>query len=269
LFLRKEIKKLAINPLTSMFFYGENTNIRPVDDFRPEIHDSDGLQILTETDEWIWRPLINPKRLLVTSFELNNPKGMGLFQRDQDFDNYQDLEAFYQLRPSLWTVPGKGWGKGRVELVQIPTDSEINDNIVCYWIPENIPPLNTPFSFSYQLQWFSEEKSSAPIARVLATRTANDKKEGKIYLVDFEGGKLNFFAENTKLEADISVGGGEIIEQYIQRIGKTNAWRLVFRIKKNESPLDNVLKKGEPLELRAFLRQGNEVLTETWSYVDP
>ena len=110
LFLRKEVKKLGLAPLTSMFFYGENTNIRPVDDFRPEVHDSDGLLINGSTGEWIWRPLIDPKRLLVTSFQLNDPKGFGLFQQDLNFDHYQDLALDYQSRPSAWVIPEERFG---------------------------------------------------------------------------------------------------------------------------------------------------------------
>lgn len=271
LFLRKEVKKIGIAPLTSMFFYGENMNIRPVDDFRPEVHDSDGLQIFTATDEWIWRPLSNPKRLLVTSFQLNNPKGFGLFQRDHDFDHYQDLEADYQMRPSAWIIPGNDWGEGRVELVQIPADSEKNDNIVAYWVPASLPKSDTPISFSYQMKWGSPKMAEPPLARAAATRTAtSEEREGKTYLIDFEGGKLSSLPEDAKVEAEIGVGGGEVIEQHIEKNSVSDGWRLVFQVKKKEGPLDRVTGGNEePLELRAFLRQEDEVLTETWSYVDP
>lgn len=273
LFLRKDVKKLAIVALSSMFFYGENSNIRPVDDFRPEVHDSDGLAIATDTDEWIWRPLINPKRLLVTSFQLSNPKGFGLLQRDQEFDHYQDLEAHYQKRPSVWVVPGKGWGEGRVELVQIPTDGEKNDNIVAYWVPAGQPRPNVPISLSYQIHWGGADIAASSLAQVVATRTASDdkeEKEEKMFLIDFAGGKLESLSGKAKVEADISVGGGEVVEQHLQKIGDSGSWRLVFRVKKKEVGLDKVIKNNShPLELRAFLRQENEVLTESWSYVDP
>ncbi len=96
------------------------TSARARDDYRPEVHDSDGLSIQSANGEWIWRPLVNPKRLLVTSFALTNPAGFGLMQRDRDFDHYEDLEARYDLRPSAWVEPKGRWGAGRVELVQIP-----------------------------------------------------------------------------------------------------------------------------------------------------
>jgi len=271
LFLRKEVKKLGIAPLTSMFFYGENLNIRPVDDFRPEIHDSDGLQIATDTGEWIWRPLINPKRLLVTSFLLNNPEGFGLFQRDHDFDHYQDMEAHYQMRPCAWIIPKSDWGEGRIELVQIPTDSEMNDNIVSYWVPASPPQVGDPLTFSYQMKWGSPEIAGPPLAHVAATRTATSKeKEGKTFLIDFKGEKLSSLSDDAKLEADIAVGGGDVIEKRIEKNSVSNGRRVVFQVKKKEGPLGGVtLGDGEPLEIRTFLRQGDQVLTETWSYVDP
>jgi glucans biosynthesis protein len=270
LFLRKEVKKLGVAPLNSMFFYGENINIRPVDDFRPEVHDSDGLQIATATGEWIWRPLINPKRLLVTSFKLSKPKGFCLFQRDRDFDHYQDLGSNYQMRPCAWVIPKSDWGEGRVELAQIPTDSDKNDNIVAYWVPANPPKPGSPASFSYQMKWGGPEIAEPPLACVVATRTATSgQKAGKMYLIDFEGDKLRSLPENAKVEAEIGAGGGEIVERHIQKATVFGGWRLVFHVKQNQGPLDRVTGGNPPLELRAFLRQGDEVLTETWSYVDP
>lgn len=271
LFFRKDVRKLGIAPLNSMFFYGENVSIRPVNDFRPEIHDSDGLQIATATGERIWRPLINPKRLLVTSFQLTHPKGIGLFQRDRDFDHYQDLEANYQMRPSTWVTPKEEWGEGRVELVQIPTDSEKNDNIVSYWVPSKNPKAGSSLFFSYQMIWDSPVTTEPALARVIATRTAlTEDKKGKLYLIDYEGGKLNSLPEDAKLEAEIAVGGGDVTEQYIQRKNPVEGWRLVFKVKKKEGRLDLVTAgNGKPLELRAYLRRGDEILTETWSYVDP
>lgn len=262
LFLRKEVKTLGIAPLTSMFFYGENKNIRPVDDFRLQVHDSDGLQIATATGEWIWRPLINPKTLLVTSFRLNNPEGFGLFQRDRNFADYQDLESNLQKRPCAWIIPGKNWGEGRVELVEIPTENEKNDNIASYWVPAVNPRPGKPFSLSYRIEWGPPEMAEPPLARVIATRTATGKENGvRTYLIDFAGGKLHGLPAKTKLQADFGVGGGELVEHHITRNPFTGGWRLVFRVKKTES--------GRALELRAFLLQKDEVLTETWSYVDP
>jgi glucans biosynthesis protein len=271
LFFRKPVQKLGMAPLTGMFFYGEDSNIRPVDNFRPQVHDCDGLQIVSGTGEWIWRPLINPKRLLVTSFAMSDPKGFGLMQRDTNFNDYQDLEANYQTRPSAWIVPGKGWGRGKVELVEIPTQSEKNDNIVCYWVPSEKEAPGKPVDFSYEIKWGSPGIALPPAGRVVATRTSATKDPSvKLYLIDFAGGKLGSLAPNAKLEADISVSGGKVIEQNIQRDPFIAGQRLSFRVRRDVGPLDKV-KAGtaEPMELRAFLRQKDDVLTETWSYVDP
>ncbi len=143
LYLREGIGKLGVAPLTSMFFYGENQKSL-ADDYRPEVHDSDGLSVRAANGEWLWRPLLNPKRLLVTSFATANPLGFGLMQRDRDFAHYEDLGARYDLRPSAWVEPKGSWGAGRVELVQIPSPDETNDNIVAYWVPDAAPEPRKP-----------------------------------------------------------------------------------------------------------------------------
>ena len=94
-----------------MFWYDE-TNRRQARDWRPEIHDSDGLAILTGAGEHIWRPLNDPPQLQVSSFVDNNPKGFGLLQRDRNFENYEDDGVFYDRRPSVWVEPLEGWGEG-------------------------------------------------------------------------------------------------------------------------------------------------------------
>ena len=131
LYLRQNVSKLGLAPLTSMYYFGENQR-SGIDDFRPEVHDSDGLSIQAGTGEWIWRPLVNPKRLLVTSFAVTNPLGFGVLQRDRNFFDYEDLEARYETRPSAWIEPRGKWGAGRIELVQIPTPDETNDNVVAF-----------------------------------------------------------------------------------------------------------------------------------------
>ncbi len=151
LYPRKPIEKLGLAPLTSMFFTGENDR-RFYDDFRSELHDSDGLMIHSGTGEWIWRPLRNPRRQAVSSFVERNLRGFGLMQRDRTFEHYQDLDLAYELRPSYWIEPQGDWGEGVVELIEIPTTDETNDNIVALWAPKTPPtrasspkrPLRTP-----------------------------------------------------------------------------------------------------------------------------
>ncbi len=277
LFRREDIQKIGIAPLTSMFFYGENSNQRPVDDFRPEVHDSDGLHIVNGSGEEIWRPLINPKHLFVNSFQTSHITAFGLLQRDLEFDHYQDPEARYDSRPSALVVPDGDWGAGHVELVQIPSDAEKNDNIVAYWIFDKVPPKEQPISFKYTLSWYTPGKDSNGVGRVIATRDAAGKTEdSRMILVDFKGGKLDKLPEKLPSEAPIEAvinisGEGEIIEHQLFRIEPTASWRLVFQVrrKKNESLAETLtmpIMNRPPLEVQAHLTQGKTVLTETWSY---
>ena len=112
LFFRADISRLGVAPLTSMYWYGENER-RKAADWRPEIHDNDGLALWTGKGERIWRPLINPPQVMTNSFADDNPKGFGLMQRDRDFANYQDDGAFYNKRPGIWVEPKGNWGPAR------------------------------------------------------------------------------------------------------------------------------------------------------------
>jgi glucans biosynthesis protein len=271
LFFRKPVAKLGIAPMTSMFHHGENSYAKVMDDFRPEIHDSDGLMIATATGEWIWRPLVNPKTLMVNSFQVNNPVGFGLSQRDLDFDHYQDFESNYENRPSLWISPVGSWGEGRVELIQIPTDKEIYDNIVAFFVPSKLPEKGEPLSFSYRMIWhYATESPRPPAGRVVATRVARTKVEGgRKFVIDFAGPQLDSLPEDKPVEGVVTVGSGaKFMEQQVYRNRFTGGWRLVFQILPDEalSADKNRPQAKDPVELRAFLKLGDHILTETWSY---
>ncbi|MCX5926961.1 MAG: glucan biosynthesis protein, partial [Cyanobium sp. LacPavin_0920_WC12_MAG_63_22] len=134
MFLRDKVGKLGIAPLTSMFLFGANQPSKVLN-YRRELHDSSGLSIHAGNGEWIWRPLNNPKHLAVSNFSVENPRGFGLLQRGRDFSHYEDLDDRYDKRPSAWIEPKGDWGKGTVDLVEIPTADETNDNIVAFWNP--------------------------------------------------------------------------------------------------------------------------------------
>jgi glucans biosynthesis protein len=270
IYLRKKVQKLGIAPMTSMFYYGENTSIRPVDDFRPEIHDSDGLMLDTGDGEWIWRPLVNPKSLLATSFQMTNPKGFGLCQRDQNFDHYQDLESNYENRPSLWIGTTGNWGEGRVELIQFPTDKEIFDNIVAFWVPSTLPEVGEPLRFDYRMNWhYFSDAGRPPAGRVVATYTAKGKTPGtRKFVVDFQGGQLQTLGPEAPLEGIVTVGGNaRLVEQQLHKNKFTSGWRLVFQISMERDGQKEKQDVHEPVELRAFLRLKKDILSETWSYV--
>lgn len=265
LYLREAVGKLGMAPLTSMLFFGENQ--RPGgDDFRPEVHDSDGLSVHTGSDEWIWRPLINPKRLLTTSFSTTNPRGFGLMQRDRDFGHYEDLESRYDLRPGTWIEPRGNWGPGRVELVQIPTPDETNDNIVAYWVPDTLPKPREPYTFEYRVSWQKETDTRPPSSWVVQTRRGKSFSKHSDHsiglILDFDGPALQKLAPDAKLEAVISVdANGQLAENTLYRNTVTGAWRQSIRVRR----IDN----DKPIELRSYLRSGTNAISETWSYILP
>ena len=258
LFLRKAVKELGIAPLTSMFLYGEERP-RPADDWRPEVHDSDGLLMHSSTGEWLWRPLGNPEKLRVSYFEFDNPRGFGLLQRDRQFKNYEDLETRHELRPNAWITPVGNWGKGHVKLVEIPSRKETNDNMVSYWMPRSLPPVGQPFEIAYRIHFQSNDPVYANAGRVTAMRIGNgDREDWKRIVVDFEGEELKALPDSAPVKAVISLGqDGQLVQQSVFRNAVTQGWRLSFQIKP---------PKGKALELRAFLQHANNALSETWSY---
>jgi glucans biosynthesis protein len=265
LFLRENVTKLGIAPLTSMYLFGENHRAG-VDDYRPEVHDSDGLSIQSGTGEWIWRPLVNPKRLMVTSFSLTNPQGFGLMQRDRVFSSYEDLEAHYQQRPSAWIEPKGTWGAGRVELVQIPTPDETNDNIVAYWVPTVPPQPGKPFNFEYLMRWQKDQEARPPLSWVTQTRRGHgyrrEADESIALFVDFEGPALKKLAADAKVDAIVTAGeSAKVLEVTAYPNAVTGGWRMAIRLMHTDDK--------RPVELRGYLVNNNNTLSETWSYILP
>ncbi|MDQ6680898.1 MAG: glucan biosynthesis protein G [Pseudomonadota bacterium] len=264
LYLRDPIGKIGIAPLTSMYAFGENQPGR--DDYRPEVHDSDGLSVETADGEWIWRPLVNPRRLLVTSFALTSPKGFGLMQRDRASTSYEDPEAFYERRPSTWVEPIGAWGAGRVELVQIPSPDETNDNIVAYWVPNQAPAPGKPAEFAYRLHWLMQ--GAMPQGRAWVTQTRRGRgyvkqPDGDLnFIVDFDGPSLRALGLEPKLEPNVSVdSNAELRELNLFRNRASGAWRMTVRVKRTDA--------SKPVELRAFIAQQGNPISETWAYIVP
>ncbi|MBF0569891.1 MAG: glucan biosynthesis protein G [Candidatus Omnitrophica bacterium] len=268
LFVRQHIRKLGIAPLTSMFSYGENAGLKGNGDFRPEVHDSDGLLVFARSGEWIWHPLVNPPRLLVNAFGGDQPVGFGLLQRDIDFDHYQDLEARYERRPSVWVTPQGDWGKGHLELVQIPSESEYNDNIVTYWVPERALEAGDSVSYAYMLSWHSARHRRFPQGFVDATRIVK-KADGAMFLIDFTGEEFKTVLANKELKPDVWVSrGARITDTQLMRNPVTGGWRLVLHVQWDTAGfMEGLLPNQKPaVEFRAFLKDGALAVTETWSY---
>jgi glucans biosynthesis protein len=259
LFERKRVTELGIAPLTSMFFYGEERG-RPAGHWRPEVHDSDGLLIHSANGEWLWRPLVNPDRLLLNLFQVDGVRGFGLLQRDRAFSAYEDLHARYELRPSAWITPLGDWGKGQVKLVQIPTSNEYNDNIVAYWLPGTLPPAGQPIEIAYRIHIQSDDPTPAAWGRTTATRVGDGDAAGvRRIVIDFDGGLLKQLGATADVKPVVWVGPeGELLQHNAFKNAVTGGWRLAFQLKQ---------QKAKPVELRASLQHKGETLTETWSYL--
>jgi glucans biosynthesis protein len=265
---RRELATVGIAPLTSMFFIGENDRHHS-DDYRPELHDSDGLLMQSGGGEWIWRPLRNPKERWISAFEDRNPKGFGLMQRDRVFEDYQDLEAFYHRRPGYWVEPQGEWGEGTVRLVELPTENETHDNIVASWQPKQPYKPGEAVELSYKVRALAETDELHPGGRVVNTYVARTTASGgtadaseprtRRFLVDFSGGDLGYWLTDPK--------NVEIVPSTTQ--GKITAVSLVpnLHVKGFRAAIDVRLDQaGQSTELRAFLRARGQTLTETWTY---
>lgn len=265
LYPRKKIDRLGIAPLTSMYQVGENSR-RMGYDWRPEIHDSDGLLLHTGAGQWIWRPIANPESLRYNSFVDRNPKGFGLLQRDRNFDHYQDDGVFYDRRPGLWVEPRGNWGAGSVDLVEIPTVDETFDNIVAYWNPDTALVEGQEYLFSYRLTWGDVSPiGKATLATTRATRTGlggvvGQKREyfSWRFVIDFAGGLLEMLSEDAEVEPVITVSRGAVEIASARPLASINGYRAMFDLVPDDS--------SDPIDLEVVLKLGDEVLTETWVY---
>jgi glucans biosynthesis protein len=246
-----------------MFLFGPSDRA-DVDDFRPSVHDSDGLQIWTGQGEWIWRPLANPAARRLSAFADDDPRGFGLLQRERDFAAYQDLEARYELRPSLWVEPQGAWGLGHVRLLELPTGEEIHDNIAAFWVSKRPFEPGIERQIAYRLYWGAAPPVNPDRARTLATRVgaggiSGEANEGawRKFVIDFAGGRLGAIPPDAPVEAEVWHSAGEITAPVAQKNIVTAGWRAFF---------DLLPGHEEPTELRCVLRLQDTVLTETWTY---
>ena len=264
LYPRQPIERLGIAPLTSMYQTGENDR-RMATDWRPEIHDSDGLAMLTGNGEWIWRPLVNPAGVRVNSYLDESPHGFGLLQRDRNFDHYQDDGVFYERRPSLWVEPQGTWGKGAIQLVELPTLDETSDNIVAFWHPEQKPQPGEEHLVAYRLYWGTTPPVTPPLATVQATRTGIGGIVGQKrpyfswrFAIDFAGGLLPMLGPEAPIEPVISASHGRVEITSVRPLHTLNGYRAMFDLVPGEHT--------EPVDLRLYLRLHDQPLTETWLY---
>lgn len=264
IFLRGDVSRLGFAPLTSMYLFGENDRTG-FDDFRPEVHDSDGLAILRANGERVWRPLSNPDRLQLSFFGETNPRGFGLLQRDRSADNYLDTGARYERRPSVWVEPVGDWGRGSIMLAEIPTNSEVHDNVVAFWMPEAGLEAGAEHRLHYRMLWAGEVEGDYPLARAMRTRTGfggnaamEPDPDLRKFLVDFAGTPLEGLGDDADVQALVNVGNGKNVYQALNKVPGTDVWRLIFDVSREDS--------DKPVELIASLSLEGRRLTETWTY---
>jgi glucans biosynthesis protein len=264
LYPRKEIERLGVAPLTSMYMIGENDR-RTNYDWRPEIHDSDGLEMLTGNGEWIWRPLGNPEQLRFNAYMDNNPKGFGLMQRDRNFDHYLDDGVFYEKRPHLWIEPIGDWGKGSVQLVEIPTLDETFDNIVAYWNPAQDIVPGQELLYSYNMYWGSDAPVKSGKATVQSTYTGiggvvGKKRDyySKRFAIDFEGDIFQMLGQKAEVRPVIETSRGRVEITSARPQHHIGGYRAMFDL----VPDDSV----EPINIKVHLEANGQPISETWVY---
>lgn len=262
LFLREDVKRLGLMPLTSMFWYAEYGRAR-MEDWRPEVHDSDGLALWTGAGERIWRPIRNPSETRISAFGDDSPKGFGLLQRDRNFDHYRD-GVFYERRPSLWVEPLKPLGKGSVQLLEIPTDDEIHDNIGAFWVPEQAAVKGSRYDLSYRLHWVDQEPFPATnVAQVISTRYGRGGQPGKprpqgVYKIAIEFDNppvLTQIPYGVFPTIEITTSRGEVTSTLVEPVPGGNVWRAIF---------DLTVAGTDIVEMRGYMALDGKPLTETW-----
>ena len=267
LHIRADIDRIGIAPFSSMFWYGEDSHQQPRD-WRPEIHDSDGLAVLTGSGERIWRPILNPPHVMINAFADRDPKGFGLLQRDRDFVHYLDDGVFYERRPSVWVEPLDPWGEGAVSLIELPTDDETWDNIVAYWAPKEKCKSGQRRVFRYRLSWLDDIPFPEGLGRTIGTWSGvggspglsfNERPVGtRKFVIDFSGKVFDGLSRDSGVELVVSCSRGVIsgVATY-PVVDQHYRWRAMFDLKEEGI---------EPIDLRAYLRKGDAALTETWIY---
>jgi glucans biosynthesis protein len=266
LHLRRDIGRLGLAPLTSMYWYSETAKPTAID-WRPEVHDSDGLAMWTGWGEHLWRPLNDPAQLAVSAFGDKSPRGFGLLQRDRAFDHYLD-GVYYERRPSLWVEPKGDWGAGSVQLIELPTNDEINDNVVAAWVPAAPARAGSTYELGYRLSWMADEPHPTPLARCVATRLGAGGQPGqprpkgvRKFVVEFLGGPLTSLPFGVKPEMALSASRGRFTDYRFTEAapdGVPGHWRAEFDLA--DTPGD------APVELRLQLTVGGQAASETWLY---
>ncbi|MBK4215107.1 glucan biosynthesis protein D [Paracoccus caeni] len=265
-FTRADVQRIGFAPLTSMYWYGKtNPHIAP--DWRPEIHDSDGLQILSGNGESIWRPLNNPPYTMVNSFASPSVKGFGLMQRERDFDQYQDDGVFYERRASAWVAPQGDWGDGAVVLTELRTDDEIHDNIVAFWQPADPATAGKDFELDYRLTWLEDSPEPVTTGRFIGIRLGaggvpgQPRPEEVVKVVcDFDAAALKGLGREDGVTLNVNTSKGITFNDAVYPVESQDYWRAMFDIDFGDLTED---ERNNPIDLRVYVSHEDQAVTET------
>jgi len=256
LFPRTAIDHIGYAPMQGTYLLGPNSR-RISDDLRPKVSECEGLQMFNGRDEWLWRPLQNPENLQVSSFVDENPHGFGLMQRDRDPASYFDSDQRWEARPSLWIEPLGDWSQGSVQLVEIPSDSDVNDNIIAYWRPRGTLAVGKDISLAYRQTWGWSAPETPPLAIVGATRIGRATGRNRRILVEFSGKTIAALKLVSDVTVMLSAGPGKIINPRYYLDSGRETFRVLFDFDAN----------GEPAsEMRLQLQANGKPISETWLY---
>ncbi len=256
IFARAPIETVGLAPMQASFLFGGNRR-RSVDDYRPSVYEANGLQMLNGQGEWIWRPLSNPEQLQISSFMDENVRGFGLVQRERDFNTFQDDDQRYDLRPSLWIEPIGDWGPGSVQLIEIPSESEVNDNVIAFWRPRTPLPAGSETTVAYRQFWCWTPPDKPRLAQATTFRIGRGSQaRRRRCVVEFAGEALGGEV-GPELRLNLSCAPGQIVGQRLIHNAQRQTARVLFEL---DPGADTVV------ELRMVLDRGERPLTETWLY---
>jgi glucans biosynthesis protein len=256
LFPRVNLEHVGLGAMASTYLFGPNDR-RNVDDLRPAVHESSGLQMLNGQGEWLWRPLQNPETLQISAFVDNSPRGFGLLQRDRAYESFQDDDQRFERRPSLWIEPLGDWGQGSVQLLEIPSDAEVNDNILAYWRPRQPMVANSEVAFAYRQYWCWVPPERPPLAVAGTTRVGRGTNgRRRRFAIDFTGDMLGD-APPPDLKASATVGPGTILNLRLWPYPERKTTRVTFELDPGNE---------NACEIRLVLEAGGKPISETWLY---
>ena len=255
LFARKAVDNFGLATMSATHLLGYMDHKR-FDDYRPNVNEVGGVQMLTGANEWVWRPVSNREELQISTFIDSKPRGFGCMIRDRNFENFLDEEQHWERRPSIWVEPFGDWSDGGVQLIEIPSQSDANDNILCFWRP-NAPLLSgSETSFSYRQFWCWDPPEKPDLARAARSHAGAVGKRTRFF-VEFEGDILADDKRVSGMSPTLTASAGSLTMLKTFPDHERKALRVLFELDPQGAGSS---------ELRLVLEaQGNRI-SETWLY---